>query len=196
MIEQVIDTEGIKQDEYFIRPTFDTDLETVKAAMDEVEEKLNKKLKTAAKDLKLEAGTGIKLEYVAHHGYHFRITLSNETALRKNAKYKTLDAVKGGVRFNTDELGVLNEEFNDAREAYKEKQKNIVDEVIRVARKKFQKKSIFLSITKLSVNSSWIPQPVQLFERPIGTVGLSSKFCRCRNLSAKSLHSTGNVCGG
>lgn len=135
MVEQVIDVDGIQRGEYFIRPTFDTELETVKASMDEVEAKIDKQLRAAAKDLDLEAGTAIKLEYVAHHGYHFRITLSNESALRKNAKYKTLDAVKGGVRFNSDDLVSLNDEFNDIREAYEEQQKNIVDEVIRVARK-------------------------------------------------------------
>ncbi|KAG4080064.1 hypothetical protein HA402_014504 [Bradysia odoriphaga] len=133
MVEQVIDAEGIKRGEYFIRPSFDTELETVKASMDEVEEKMDKKLKAAAKDLNLDAGTTIKLEYVAHHGHHFRITLSNESVLRKNNKYKTLDAVKGGVRFNTDALVLLNDELNEIRKAYEEQQQSIVEEVIRVA---------------------------------------------------------------
>lgn len=135
MVEQVIDADGLKRGEYFIKPSFDKELEEVKDEMDAIEEKLNGELAKAAKDLKLESGTGIKLDFVQHHGYHFRITLSNAKVLQKREKYKTLDAVKGGVRFSTDKLEELNFDFDEARKSYEEQQKNIVDEVIRVARK-------------------------------------------------------------
>lgn len=136
MVEQIIDVDGIKQGQYFIKPSFDTELEELKERMDAVEEKLNNELEIAAKDLKLESGTQLKLEYVSHHGYHFRIILSNESALRQNKKYTTLDTVKGGIRFTTTKLGELNLDFTEARTSYEEQQKSIVDEVIRVARKK------------------------------------------------------------
>lgn len=135
MVEQIIDVDGIKRGEYFIKPSFDTELEELKESMDAIEEKLNDELAKAARDLKVDSGTTLKLEFVAQHGYHFRITLNNESILRNKDKYKTLGALKGGVRFTTDKLTDLNSEFNDVRTSYEEQQKSIVDQVVRVARK-------------------------------------------------------------
>lgn len=148
MVEQVIDAEGIRRGEYFITSAFDDTLEEFKEALDLVEEKINKELRKAAEDLRLDAGSGIKLEFVAHLGYHFRVTLQNEKDLRDKKKYKTLDAVKGGVRFTTEKLTELNLDFSEARKSYEEQQKSIVDEVIRVARKKFILKYL-ISITTI-----------------------------------------------
>lgn len=134
MVEQIIDVDGIKRGEYFIKPSFDNELGELKESMDEIEEKMNRELAKAAKDLKLDSGTAIKLEFVAQHGYHLRVTLNNESLLRNKDKYKTLGAVKGGLRFTTDKLSEFNSEFNDARTSYEEQQKSIVDEVVRVAR--------------------------------------------------------------
>ncbi len=136
MVERVIDNEGIKRNEFFIRPSFDDDLAAVKESMQSLEEKMDEDFRKAAKDLKLEMGTALKLEYVAHHGYHYRITLSNETVLRKNDKYTILDTVKGGVRFVTERLSALNKKYDAERTSYEEQQQAIVDEVIRVARER------------------------------------------------------------
>lgn len=144
MVEQIIDVDGIKRGEYFIKPSFDTELGELKESMDGIEEKINRELAKAAKDLRLDSGTALKLEFIAHHGYHFRVTLQNESILRNNDKYKTLGAVKGGVRFTTDKLSELNSEFNDARASYEEQQKSIVDEVVRVARMIFNLKCLDL----------------------------------------------------
>lgn len=137
MVEKVIDVDGMKRGEYFIKPSFDSELEEVKESMTEIEEKMDDELKAAAKNLRLEAGNTLKLEYVSHHGHHFRITLSNESVLRNNNKYTTLDTARGGVRFTSDKLSRLNSEFNDIKSSYEDLQKNIVEEVIRVARKNF-----------------------------------------------------------
>lgn len=134
MVEQVIDVEGIKRGEYLIRPSFYKELEELKESMDEIEEQMNKELKRASKELKLD---NLKLEFVAHHGYHFRITLQNESVIRKHDKYVILDAVKSGVRFISDKLSDLNTSFTDVRNSYEEQQKSVVEEVIRVARKRF-----------------------------------------------------------
>lgn len=135
MVEQIIDVDGIQRGEYFIKPSYDENLEKVKEAMNKVEEKINKQLRKVADDLSL--GGSIKLEFVSHLGYHFRITLKDEAVLRKNDKYRILDAVKGGVRFTTEKLSELNLDFNESKTSYEEQQKTIVEEVIRVARKYF-----------------------------------------------------------
>lgn len=131
MVEQIIDSDGLEKGEYFVKPSFDHQLEEMKESMDALEEKIQKQLKKATIDLCAEQT--IKLDYVSHLGYHFRIALKDESLIRKNNNYRILDAIKGGARFTTDKLSELNEDFNQAKIAYQEQQKTIVDEVIRVA---------------------------------------------------------------
>lgn len=133
MVEQILDTEGINKGEFLVAASFDDQLQDMRDSMDGFEEKINKQLSKVAKDLNLESRTTIKLDYVSHIGHHFRISLKDDGVLRKNSKYRILDAIKGGVRFTTDTLSDLNEDFLRAKENYEEQQKTIVDEVIRVA---------------------------------------------------------------
>lgn len=133
MVEQVLDTDNIEKGEFLVKASFDDQLQEMKETMDAIEHKIHKQLSSAADSLNLEARTSIKLEYVSHHGYHFRMALKDDAVLRKNNKFRTLDAIKGGVRFTSDKLSDLNEDFLRARENYEEQQKTIVDEVVRVA---------------------------------------------------------------
>lgn len=130
MVEQIIDGEGIERGEFLIKASFDEGLQDTKSKMDNFENKINKQLSKVCDNLNLDS---VKLEYVSHLGHHFRIPLKDDACLRKNNKYRILDVVKGGVRFTTETLSDLNEEFLRAKEEYEEQQKSIVDEVIRVA---------------------------------------------------------------
>uniref|UniRef100_A0A1B0CAD0 Putative mismatch repair atpase msh6 muts family n=1 Tax=Lutzomyia longipalpis TaxID=7200 RepID=A0A1B0CAD0_LUTLO len=132
MVEKILDLEGIDKGEFFIKSSFDEELQTMKEKMDEIEEKFRKELRKAANDLNLDEGSAIKLDVVSHIGYHLRVSLKEDSLLRKNPKYRTIDAIKGGVRFTTDKLTDLNAEFTEIRENYEEQQKSIVDEVVRV----------------------------------------------------------------
>lgn len=131
MVEQILDTDGIDKGEYLIKASFDEQLQDTRDSMDAIEHKIHKQLTAASNDLNLESR--IKLEYVSHIGHHFRISLKDDSILRKNSKYRILDAIKGGVRFTTEKLSDLNEEFLRAKENYEEQQKSLVDEVIRVS---------------------------------------------------------------
>lgn len=130
MVEQVIDKDGIERGEYFVKASFDDELGELHDNMDAIKEKIQSQLRKATSDLGLDS---IKLDYVSHLGYHFRIPLKDESVIRKNNKYKVLDAIKGGARFSTDRLGDLNDDFRQAKVAYEEQQQSIVDEIIRVA---------------------------------------------------------------
>lgn len=130
MVEQVIDRDALEKGEYFIKPSFDDQLVEMHENMKEAEQKINGQLHKAIKDLNLDT---VKLEYVSHLGYHFRIALKDESVIRKNNKYRVLDAVKGGARFTTDRLSELNDEFSQAKVACEEQQETIVDEIIRVS---------------------------------------------------------------
>lgn len=133
MVEQILDMDEIDKGEYLIKPSFDEELAEFKDKMDGIEEKMNKLLSKSAKDLGLDEGTSIKLDYVSHIGYHFRISLKDDGVLRKNNKYKTIDAIKGGIRFTNDRLSDLNTDFIEAKSAYEEHQKGIVEEVVKIA---------------------------------------------------------------
>ncbi|XP_039452393.1 DNA mismatch repair protein spellchecker 1 [Culex pipiens pallens] len=133
MVEQILDLTAIERGEYLVKPTFDDQLKEFKQQMDEVESKMKRLLTKVADDLGLDAGSSIKLDFVGHHGFHFRISLKDETLIRKSTKFRVLDAVKGGARFTNDKLTDLNGDFASAKESYEAQQKSIVDEVIRIA---------------------------------------------------------------
>lgn len=132
MVEQVLDFEGVQRDEYFVKASFDDDLNECKQTMDELEAKIKNLQSKVADNLNLDDGV-VKLDFVSHIGYHFRITLKDETAIRKNNKYKIIDAVKGGVRFTNEKLEELNSDFVEAKQTYEEQQKSIVEDIIKVA---------------------------------------------------------------
>lgn len=130
MVESIIDVDAIERGEFLVKASFDENLTGLKETMDTFESKMAKLRTKASEDLGID---GVKLEYVSHLGWHFRVTMKDETALRNSKKYKTIDALKGGVRFTNDALEKLNSEFLEAKEGYEEQQQEIVTEVIATA---------------------------------------------------------------
>lgn len=130
MVEQIIDVKAIERGEFLVCSSFDDKLKSLKESMDSFETKMEKIHSRVIKDLGNEA---VKLEYVSHLGYHFRVTLKDEEGLRANKKYKKIDALKSGCRFTNDELENLNEDFLQSKQEYEEQQESIVEEVIKVA---------------------------------------------------------------
>lgn len=130
MVESIIDVDAIERGEFLVKASFDENLTGLKETMDTFESKMAKLRTKASEDLGID---GVKLEYVSHLGWHFRVTLKDETGLRNNKKYRTIDALKGGVRFTNDALENLNSEFLEAKEGYEEQQEEIVKEVIATA---------------------------------------------------------------
>ncbi|XP_055591799.1 DNA mismatch repair protein spellchecker 1 isoform X2 [Uranotaenia lowii] len=133
MVEQILDLEAVEKGEYLVKYTFDDQLKEYKEQMDEIEGKMKRLLSKVADDLGIEAGSTIKLDYVGHHGYHFRMSLKDEPLIRKSSKFQILDAIKGGVRFTNEKLADYNADITNSRECYEEQQKTVVDEVIRIA---------------------------------------------------------------
>lgn len=99
----------------------------------ETEEKMQKLLGKVANELGFENAKKIKLECNDQHGYYFRVTLTEEQALRQNKKYRIIDAVKGGVRFTNDKLETLNEVYKRVKYNYEQQQRSLVQEIFEVA---------------------------------------------------------------
>lgn len=133
MVEQVMDFDAIETGEYLVKASFDAELLEMKERMSKLLSKMEKLQEKASQELDLDKNQNLKLQNISHIGYHFRITLRDDAALRKNKNFKIIDVVKGGIRFTSDKLTEYNEEFCSLRTRYEEQQKNIVEEIIKVA---------------------------------------------------------------
>lgn len=132
MIEEVLDLDLVDRGEFLVKKTFSSELEEIFDKKQKLEEKMQKELRSAGKSLGFDEKT-IKLECNDQYGYFFRVTLKEEPALRKNNKFKILDAVKGGCRFTNDRLSDLNSDYTEAKAEYIEQQKAIIVDVFDVA---------------------------------------------------------------
>eukprot|EP01134_Creolimax_fragrantissima_P000450 CFRG0450T1 len=131
LIEHTIDMEREDHDVY-IKASFDETLQGTRNALDEVEENIQRSLDKCARDLGLEE-KHVKLENAKHLGWFYRVTRANESVLRNNKKYSTLETQKSGVRFVSVELRRLNEEHQSLRDDYEERQSHLADEVLNIA---------------------------------------------------------------
>ncbi|XP_067621349.1 DNA mismatch repair protein spellchecker 1 isoform X2 [Eurosta solidaginis] len=132
LVEQVVDFEAIEAGDYLVKASFDEELQEMKDSMSRLLAKMERLQRNAADDLNMEKSQ-VRLENVAKIGYHFRVTLKDDSALRKNKSYKILDVVKGGVRFTNDKLTEHSEEYGSLCDKYEEQQKSVVEEIIKVA---------------------------------------------------------------
>lgn len=133
MVEQVMDFDAIANGEYLVKASFDAELNEMKERMTRLFAKMERLQEKASQELDLDRNQVVKLLNHTSIGYHFRITLRDDTVLRKNKHFKIIDVVKGGVRFTNDKLTEYNEEFCSLRASYEETQKSIVEEIIKVA---------------------------------------------------------------
>lgn len=133
MVEEVIDFAGIDRHEYLIKESYNENLKILNRKMNKILEKMDKVHELAAEDLGLDKGSVMKLDYISHLGYHFRIPLKEDSMLRKTKNYETLGSTKAGVRFSNTKLKELSEKFKLNREEYKVQQNSIVNEIVKIA---------------------------------------------------------------
>lgn len=163
MVEQVLDLESIEKGEYLIKADFDEKLGSIKEKMDSIEEKMKQELKTCASMAGLQEGPSFKLDFVSHLGFHFRSTKKEEEKLRKHKIFKTIDTARGGLRFTTEKLESLNDKFSKLREDYEDQQREIVQDITRVAsgyaspllnlNQTIASLDVFISLAEVATNS-------------------------------------------
>lgn len=130
MVVEILDMDSIDKGEFLVKSSFNEKLGELKADIDKLEAIMKREHSKVMADLGLDS---VKLDCVSHLGYHFRVTMRDESTLRKSKNYKIIDALKGGARFTNDALEDLNLKFIAARDEYEEEQQTIVDEVIKTA---------------------------------------------------------------
>ncbi|CAH0399806.1 unnamed protein product [Chilo suppressalis] len=133
MIETTMDMDAVDRGDYLVKPSFDDLLQNLSKQLEQLQSSAERELNKAAKDLGMDAGKIIKLEYNPQAGYHFRVTLKEEQALRGNKKYTIIDAVKGGVRFKTSKLEDITEEYTQTKSSYEKEQDKVVTEIVGIA---------------------------------------------------------------
>lgn len=130
MVEEILDFESIETQEFLINADFDDGLKESKEDLDSIKAKMEREQAKASRESGVDS---LKLEFVSQHGYHFRVTLKDESELRKHNKYRLLDTARGGARYTSDALTKLNEDFQASKERYEEAQKDIVENIIGIA---------------------------------------------------------------
>ncbi|CAG5028212.1 unnamed protein product [Parnassius apollo] len=133
MIETTVDMDAVDRGEFLVKPSFDEQLQNLREQLDRLQSMAEKELRAAADNLGLEAGKNIKLENNPQNGFYFRITIKEEQTIRGNKKYTIIDTAKGGVRFKTNALDCVTEEYVQTKEAYEKEQDKVVSEIINIA---------------------------------------------------------------
>ncbi|XP_072932717.1 DNA mismatch repair protein Msh2 [Epargyreus clarus] len=133
MIEATVDMDAVDRGDYLVKPSFDEQLQSLSEQLQELQASAEKELNKAARDLGLDAGKTIKLEINPQTGFYFRVTLKEEQTLRGNKKYIIIDAVKGGVRFKTNTLDSISEDYTQTKSTYEKEQDKVVSEIIGIA---------------------------------------------------------------
>ncbi|VVD05438.1 unnamed protein product [Leptidea sinapis] len=133
MIEATLDMDAVERGDFLVKPSFDEQLQQLHTELEKVQSQADKELKKAAKDLGLDARKNIKLENNPQNGFYFRVTLKEEQSLRGNKKYTIIDAVKGGVRFKTNNLDSITEDYVQTKTNYEKEQDKVVTEIVGIA---------------------------------------------------------------
>lgn len=133
MIEQTIDLEASDSGEFLVKPDFNEDLSDMKESMDNLKKKMDKELTKAGDDLNMDVGKTIKLDSTIQQGYFFRVTLKEEVNLRNNKKYDLFESHKSGVKFRSNKMTEINEEYLLTRDKYEQEQKSVVTEILQIA---------------------------------------------------------------
>ncbi|XP_063826756.1 DNA mismatch repair protein Msh2 isoform X2 [Ostrinia nubilalis] len=133
MIEATMDMEAVERGDFLVKPSFDENLQSLGEQLEQLQSSADKELNKAARDLGLDAGKTVKLETNPQGGFCFRVTLKEEQTLRGNKKYTIIDAVKGGVRFKTNNLENISEEYVHTKSSYEKEQDKVVAEIVGIA---------------------------------------------------------------
>ncbi|XP_047525278.1 DNA mismatch repair protein Msh2 [Pieris napi] len=133
MIEATVDMDAVDRGDFLVKPSFDEQLQLLHEQLENIQLSAEKELNKAAKDLDMDAKRSIKLENNPQNGFYFRVTLKEEQALRGNKKYTIIDAVKGGVRFKTNALEAITEDYVQSKINYEKEQDKTVAEIIGIA---------------------------------------------------------------
>eukprot|EP00850_Spirogloea_muscicola_P021534 SM000253S09023 [mRNA] locus=s253:74481:80442:+ [translate_table: standard] len=136
LVEAAVDLDQIENNEYIISPGYDPSLANIKKERDVIENQIRRTYEQVAGDLDLELEKTLKLDRTTQAGYVFRITKKEEPRVRKKllgAQYTTLETRKDGIKFTSQRLRRLSEQYVKLTEEYTATQRELVNKVVEVA---------------------------------------------------------------
>ena len=132
MIETTLDLKQVQNHLFIIKSSYDPNLHELRDRIDDIEEKLESLCDKTAKALGLPSKT-VKLESNPLNGYYFRISRKDDASLKLIKDAKVIATNKDGIKFQTDNLNSVNDEWIGLKESYEEAQKTVVDQILQIS---------------------------------------------------------------
>ncbi|KAL9624982.1 MAG: hypothetical protein Q9160_000711 [Pyrenula sp. 1 TL-2023] len=133
MVETTVDLDALDRHEFIIKPEFDDSLCIIRKKLDKSHEDMATEHRRASKDLNQEMDKKLFLENHRVHGYCFRLTRTEASAIRGKPMYQECSTQKNGVYFTTSHLQSLRREHDQLSASYNRTQSSLVSEVVSVA---------------------------------------------------------------
>lgn len=133
MVETTVDLDALDRHEFIIKPEFDDSLRVIRKKLDKLQEDMTTEHRRASKDLNQEMEKKLFLENHRVHGYCFRLTRTEASAIRSKSMYQEISTQKNGVYFTTSHLQSLRREHDQLSSTYNRTQSSLVSEVVSVA---------------------------------------------------------------
>lgn len=131
MVETTIDLEAAQRHEYLIRSDFDEELGDLSNRMQSAFHSIQQH----SEQIRAKLGflKTFALESVPGQGYCFRVSRKDEKELRDSKlTHIVVDSRKDGVKFKTDQLRNLSENYLQLQQDYENKQQELVTSVLEV----------------------------------------------------------------
>ncbi|QQP55751.1 hypothetical protein FKW44_000193 [Caligus rogercresseyi] len=133
MIRSSLDFEAIQSGEFFIKSSFDENLEDLKNQMNDLKSDMDSEANRVSRDLGLDSSKNLKLQHGDALGHFFKITLKFESHIREKSGIDILESSKSGLKFQTKKLTSLSQDYEVLKKEYNQIQKKIVKEVLDIA---------------------------------------------------------------
>ncbi|KAK5092551.1 MSH2 protein [Lithohypha guttulata] len=133
MVETTVDLDALDHHEFIIKPEFDEGLRMIRTALDKNNHDMQVEHRKVGKDLNQDTEKKLFLENHRVHGYCFRLTRNEASAIRNKSRYQEISTQKNGVYFTTRELADMRREYDQLSANYNSKQSGLVNEVVTVA---------------------------------------------------------------
>ncbi|KAJ9656410.1 MSH2 protein [Neophaeococcomyces mojaviensis] len=133
MVETTVDLDALDHHEFIIKPEFDDHLRILRQKLDKIKYDMDVEHRRAGKDLNQDLEKKLFLENHRVHGYCFRLTRNEASAIRSKPLYQEISTQKNGVYFTTKTLSALRRDHDQLSTNYNRTQSGLVNEVVTVA---------------------------------------------------------------
>ncbi|KAI7124631.1 DNA mismatch repair protein, partial [Hortaea werneckii] len=131
--ETTVDLDALENHEFVIKSEFDDGLRIIRKKLDKLRYEMDKEHHRVADDLNQDTEKKLFLENQRVHGWCFRLTRNEASAIRNKKQYTELSTQKNGVFFTTHAMTEMRREFDRLSENYNRTQSGLVNEVVSVA---------------------------------------------------------------